>query len=148
MPGHEASEKSGHDAPAESSEDSLRRLERRLDRASETAERLIAEAAQRAGRKPPPAGWQEVKPDGASQGEPGSPGAERAGGDSLLGAEVDLLLGLLGSVRDLIPPELQRRLADAVREVLLALRALIDWYLERSEHRRRKPPEVQDIPIL
>jgi len=29
----------------------------------------------------------------------------------------------------------------------LALRALIDWYLERAERRRAEPVVVQDIPI-
>jgi hypothetical protein len=62
--------------------------------------------------------------------------------------ELDLLLGVLASLRDRIPPELQQRLADAVREVLLAVRALIDWYLERSERHRAEPRQVQDIPIL
>ena len=47
-----------------------------------------------------------------------------------------------------MPPELRRRLGEAVREVLLAVRALIDWYLERIERRSGEPPEVQDIPIL
>ena len=51
-------------------------------------------------------------------------------------------------LRDLIPPELQRRLVAAVRELLLALRALIDWYLERLERRREQSVEVEDIPIL
>jgi hypothetical protein len=55
---------------------------------------------------------------------------------------------VIGSLREWIPPELQHRLAVALREVLLALRALIDWYLERSERRRGEPTEVQDIPIL
>jgi hypothetical protein len=63
-------------------------------------------------------------------------------------ADLDVLVQLLRSLRDLIPPELQRRLAAALREVLLALRALIDWYLERLEQRREKPVEVEDIPIL
>ena len=53
---------------------------------------------------------------------------------------------LLQSLRDLIPSELQQRLAAALREVLLAIRALIDWYLDRLD-RRAKPIEVQDIPI-
>jgi hypothetical protein len=51
-------------------------------------------------------------------------------------------------VRDLIPAELQRRLGEALRELLLAVRALIDWYLDRIEQRRATPVEVQDIPIL
>jgi hypothetical protein len=153
----------------------MSRLEERLDRASETAERLLAQAAQRATRKVPPAGWQQAAPPG-EQGSAGGghgpsgggrgpggghgpgDGGHRSGGsggdhddagsDSLLGGEVDLLLGLLGSFRDRIPAELHQRLADALREVLLAIRALIDWYLERSERRRTQPTEVQDIPIL
>jgi hypothetical protein len=117
-------------------EDALRRLEERLDRASDAAERLIAEAAASATRKPPPAGWQI--PD---QGKGGA-GDVRGPGD------FELLAQALHAVRDLIPPELQRRIAEALRELLLALRALIDWYLERSEHQRARPVEVQDIPIL
>jgi len=59
-----------------------------------------------------------------------------------------VLAQVLRSLRDLIPPELQRKLAEALRELLLALRALIDWYLERAERRRGAHAEVQDIPIL
>jgi hypothetical protein len=121
-------------------EDALGRLEERLDRASEAADRLLADAAQRVARRPPPAGWQQPPPpdDGAGRGD----------AFSLLGADADLLLGIVSSLRDRIPPDLQQRLAEALREVLLALRALIDWYLERTEHRRAPPSEVQDIPIL
>jgi hypothetical protein len=113
--------------------DALRRLEERLDRASEAAERLIAEAAGEAKRagKPPPAGWQS----------PGNDEEHTANGD------LELLTQLIQSVRDLIPAELQRRLAEALRELLLALRALIDFYLERMERRREPSPEVEDIPI-
>jgi hypothetical protein len=116
-------------------EDALSRLEERLERASEAAERLLSDATQRAARKPPPAGWQQP----ASDEQRRDPGA---------GGDIDLLLGLLRSLGELIPSELQRRLADALRELLLALRALIDWYLERSELRRPEPVEVQDIPIM
>ncbi len=115
-------------------------MEDRLDRASEAAERLIADAASRATRKPPPAGWQQPAPAAAP--------TDRERVDSVLGSEIDLLFAILGGLRDRIPPDLQQRLADAVREVLLALRALIDWYLERSERRRGEPDEVHDIPIL
>jgi hypothetical protein len=117
-------------------DDALRRLEQRLDQASEAAERLLADAADRV-IKPPPSGWQQARTDDGSDAAA-----------SLLGADADLLVGLLAAVRDRIPPELQQRLAEAVREVLLALRALIDWYLERTEARRAEPTAVQDIPIL
>jgi hypothetical protein len=117
--------------------DALGRLEERLDRASEAAERLLADAAGHVTRKPPPAGWQQP-PDDKGATAPGSG----------LGADTDLLLALVAALRDRIPPDLQQRLAEAVREVLLALRALIDWYLERGEHRRSGPSDVEDIPIL
>ncbi|HWF72736.1 MAG TPA: hypothetical protein VG186_05290 [Solirubrobacteraceae bacterium] len=119
-------------------EETLRRLSERLDRASDTAERLIAEAAAESAtraadafRRPPPAGWQ-------------APETEEAPGRS---GDLDLLVQLLESLRDLIPPELQQRLAEAVRELLLAVRALINWYLERLDKHAEEPAEVQDIPI-
>jgi hypothetical protein len=124
--------------------DTLRRLERRLDEASRAAERLIAEAAASAARgattgaapSPPPAGWQ-TPPEDPPRGS-GSPDSR----------DLELLAQVMQSLRDLIPPELQKRLAEALREVLLAVRAMIDWYIERLEHRRAEPIEVQDIPIV
>jgi len=129
-----------HRRPAEPPEDALRRLEERLDRASGAAERLIAEAAAESAaraasafRRPPPAGWQTP-----ATGE--APGPDR-------GADMELLMQLVDSLRELVPPDLQRRLAEALRELLLAIRALINWYLERLERQRDEPAEVQDIPI-
>lgn len=115
-------------------EDSLRQLEARLTRASEAAERLMREAADRVGgERPPESGWQ-------------APGAQPP--RSILRAEdLELLGAILDRVRDLVPPELQRRLAEAFRELLLALRALIDWYLARVEQRGAAPAKVTDIPI-
>jgi hypothetical protein len=153
-------------SPREGVEDALGRLEERLDRASRAAERLLADAAMRMtegrgaegeadsheaddreadSRKadspgagdaatPPPAGWQQ----------------RSAAGDrrSAIPEDADLLWGLFAAVRDRIPPDLQQRLAEAIREVLQALRALIDWYLERTDRTRSRPTAVQDIPIL
>ena len=135
-PGPEAPDPAG--PPRAATEETLRRLEERLGRASEAAERLLAEAARSAGEQaadvadaltdptrradprrdgPPPAGWQV----------PGRDDRRTAEG------ELELLIEVVRSLRDLIPPELQRRLAEALRELLLALRALIDWYLERLD---------------
>ena len=122
----------------ELSDDPLSRLEQRLDRASEAAERLIADAAAAAVRRPPPAGWQQRN----SESEQRNRSEPRPAG------EIELLLEAIHALRDRIPPELQHRLGEALREVLLAVRALIDWYLERTERRRSAPVEVQDIPIL
>ncbi|MFZ0089938.1 MAG: hypothetical protein WAL63_10550 [Solirubrobacteraceae bacterium] len=123
------------------SDDALRRLEERLDRASRTAERLIADAAQRAAETLPPAGWQRRE-------APDADADASAGAGSGPGGEAEILLGILGSLRDRLPPDVQQRLIEAVRELLLALRALIDWCLERSEQQRATSPEVRDIPIL
>lgn len=56
------------------------------------------------------------------------------------------VFALLDSLRRLVPPELQEQFAALQREVLLTLRALIDWYLERLDQRER-PVRVEDIPI-
>jgi len=141
--------------PDSSTEDALRRLEARLERASDVAERLFSEAASEAtsaalrmggrlgGRAagrgepagddgPPAQGWQIPGQD--------DPGPERN--------ELELLVAAWNSVRELVPPELRQRLAEAIKEVLLAVRALIDWYLERIERRAAQPIRVQDIPVL
>jgi hypothetical protein len=116
--------------------DPVAALRERLDRTQRAAERLAEEATNAAARaagarRAPAAGWQAARPEG--------------GGTS---ADLHGLLTLGEVVRGLIPPELQARLAEVVRELLLALRALIDWYLERVESRRRATPaEAQDIPI-
>jgi hypothetical protein len=108
--------------------DALRRLEDRVGRASEEAQRLIDEAQ----AKPPPAGWQAPQGDGPR--------------DSV-GGELDALISAVRSLRDLVPPEVMQRLAEALKEVLLAIRSLIDYYVERLERPREEPPEVTDIPI-
>src|ERR1700730_11091693 len=97
---------------------------RRLDRATQEAERLLSEAAARA-KRPPPSGW-AADEDGRTEPDP--------------------LASVVESRGELVPPDLQRRLAEALRELLLAVRALIDWYIERLDRRRAEPDEVEDIP--
>jgi hypothetical protein len=113
--------------------EALRRLEHRLSQASEAAERLIGEAARAASReRPPAAGWQAANED---ESQPVRP------------AELEALIASLHGLRGLVPPEVLTRVAAAVRELLLALRALIDSYLERLERPPASADEVQDIPI-
>ena len=84
--------------------------------------------------------------------------AERLAGDARSQAaeppheardELEALVGLLRALRELVPPELQQQVTDVIRQVLLLLRAIIDFWVERLE----APPEasaggeVQDIPI-
>src|SRR3954451_22452545 len=96
--------------------------------AYETAERLVREAAERAGV--PPNGWDAPRPFGSPFPALGP------------------LLALVDSARGALPPELSRQLADALRELLIALRGVLDFSIERLERARPdEDPEVQDIPI-
>jgi hypothetical protein len=53
---------------------------------------------------------------------------------------------LLDALRRAIPGDMQNQFTRMVRETLITIRGLIDWYLERLE---RPEPEqrVEDIPI-
>lgn len=126
---------------ADEAPETLRRLEQRLSRASAAAERLVAEAARSSTRpgsapddRPPPAGWQV-------------PHAEEEAPRRRQGGELEMLLGAIHLLRDLVPPEVMERLAAALRELLLAIRALIDFYLEWLERPKPDRSEVRDIPI-
>jgi hypothetical protein len=110
----------------------LRRIEERLERAAEAAERMISEA----GRRPPPAGWQV--PAGGDGG---------VGGGGRVLPELEALVAAVASLRELVPPDVTERLMAAIKEVLLALRALLDYHLERLDRKPPPPAEVQDIPI-
>jgi hypothetical protein len=56
------------------------------------------------------------------------------------------LFVLLDAVRRAVPRDLEERATALIREFLLTLRSLIDWYLERLDRPRREP-EVEQIPI-
>ena len=53
---------------------------------------------------------------------------------------------LLDGVRAAAPRELRDQVTNLIREFLLTLRSLIDWYLDRLDQRPREP-DVEDIPI-
>ena len=106
------------------------------ERANAAAERLIREAeeaARRISANVPPRGWDV-------------PQAER---EESATAFPDLapLFALVDTARAAVPPELAQQLTDALRELLMALRALIDWYLERLDRPPTAPAQVEDIPI-
>ena len=62
------------------------------------------------------------------------------------GPDFSALFILLDGLRRAAPAEVQGRLTSLIREGLLTLRSLIDWYLERLDGRPSEP-EVEDIPI-
>jgi hypothetical protein len=64
------------------------------------------------------------------------------------GPRLDLrpLFMLLEAVRRGLPRELEDQFTALLREILMTLRALIDWYIDRLERPAREP-HVEDIPI-
>jgi len=112
-----------------------------LDAAHAAADRLAREAQARA--EGAEAAWRErlgeVPPRGWEVPDEHRPAP---GG-------LEVVVSLLGALRDALPAELTQQLAEAVRELLLALRALIDWCLERLERppRASAADRVEDIPI-
>jgi hypothetical protein len=56
------------------------------------------------------------------------------------------LFVMLDSMRRMAPRELEGQVTNLIREFLLTLRSLIDWYLERLD-REPQAPRVEDIPI-
>jgi len=103
--------------------------------AYEAAERLVREAhakaeaaARAAAAKAPPNGW------ASSEGVPRP--SDLAG-----------LLALVDVAKSSLPPELLRQLADALRELLVALRAVLDYSIDKLERPAPEGPDVEDIPI-
>jgi len=60
--------------------------------------------------------------------------------------DLSSLLLVLESVRGMVPRELSEQVNTLLRELLLTVRALVDWYLERLDDRPRER-EVEEIPI-
>jgi hypothetical protein len=56
------------------------------------------------------------------------------------------LIALVDALRRVVPLELQGQVNALQREILLTVRALIDWYLERLDGTQRATV-VEDIPI-
>jgi hypothetical protein len=111
--------------------------------------------------RPPPG--RESPPGGESPPGRESPYAERPHGDPLGAGDWSrrwdrepppprsaldpaALFVVLDALRRLVPRELEGQLNNLIREFLLTLRSLIDWYLERLDSPRQEP-RVEDIPI-
>jgi hypothetical protein len=61
--------------------------------------------------------------------------------------ELDALVGLLRTLRELVPPELQHQVTEVIRQVLLLVRAVVDYWVQRLETPRGAAVRVEDIPI-
>ena len=90
------------------------------------------------GPPPPPPKWDEVDWDTWTPPRD----APRLGA----GPDLRPLFALIDAMRSALPSELRDQFNSLVREVLLTLRALIDWYLERLPG-PKEATRVEDIPI-
>lgn len=115
-----------------SQDDPLAELREQIRATTEAAERLAAETAEaRASSQVPPAGW--------------ATGEEQQGRQQ----ELQALISLVEALRDLVPDELKQQVRDVLRQLLLLVRALIDWWVERMDGPPAAGPgaDVQEIPI-
>jgi hypothetical protein len=98
------------------------------------AERLVreaqraAEAAVRAaGADVPPRGW-------AAPGSAAFP-------------DLSAVTALVEALRGTLPPELGQQLTEALRGLLVALRAVLDFSISRLDRPGPEPVDVEDIPV-
>jgi hypothetical protein len=89
-----------------------------------------------AGGEPPP-WWDEF--ESAARGSNGLPPPRGF-------PDLSPLIALVDALRRIVPVELQEQFNALQRELLLTVRALIDWYLERLDGSQRATV-VEDIPI-
>jgi hypothetical protein len=115
-------------AGADPATDPLADLRERLRATQDAAARLAADEP-----RVPPQGWASSPPTDGPQ-----PG---------LNDELAQLLAVVGSLRELVPPELQQQVTDLIRQVLILVRAILDRWIERLEPERGSEPDVEDIPI-
>lgn len=113
--------------------DPLAELRAQLRATTEAAARLASETAQARAQAIPPAGW-------ATPAET----EERR-------QELQALVALVEALRELVPAELQLQVRDVLRQVLLLLRSVIDWWVERMGSGAGPgvagAPSVQETPI-
>lgn len=118
--------------------DPLAELREQIRATTEAAERLAAEtaAARDEARRIPPAG--------------GAPPEEQTARQQ----ELHALVALVEALRDLVPAELKQQVRDVLRQLLLLVRALIDWWVDRVDGTGPVRPDgvserdrIQEIPI-
>jgi hypothetical protein len=91
------------------------------------AQRVAEEAAS---RSVPPRGWS-------------APAEERPAP----GFDLGQITALIEALRGVVPPELTHQLSEALRQLLVALRAVLDWYIVRLEGGEPPTRDVEDIPV-
>ena len=130
--------------PTGAAREALETVRQQVDAAHAAAERLVREAEAAARRR-----VQDVPARGWESAPPGGPAPEPGPGTTV--EALQAVLALLEAARAVVPPELAEQFAGALRELLKAVRALIDHSIERLEPgppaAQPAPRPVEDIPI-
>jgi hypothetical protein len=109
------------------------------DRAAyDAAEKLVREAQQRA---------EAAANEASSQAPPNGWSTGAAPPSSSAFPDLSGLIAMVDGLRGHLPPELARQLSDALRELLIALRAVLDYSIDRLDRPPAGDREVEDIPI-
>jgi len=125
-------------------DDPLAALREHVRHAHAAAERLAFDAAGAAGA--PRADRPRPDPSSAS----GTPASGWAAADegAALGGELRALVELVESLQALLPAELREQLRELVRQILLLIRTIVDWLVQRMQgDEPARPAPVRDIPI-
>jgi hypothetical protein len=98
-----------------------------------------------------PPGWDEFVREATGNGQGAADGSgegssQRSGSQRPGMPDLAPIIAIVEALRRVVPQELQEQFNALQRELLLTLRALIDWYLDRLE-RPELAPKVEDIPI-
>ena len=116
--------------------DPLSQMRSQVDAAYAAADRLVREAEAAARER---AGGRCRRPATRASGRT----AERSAFPDIAGAGRPARARPLARCR----PSWRTSSPTAARELLIALRALIDWWIARLEREPERPVEVEDIPI-
>jgi hypothetical protein len=103
------------------------------------AERLVRAAQDAAQQAAASASFEEPPPRGWTTPADGSPSPSFP--------DLSAVFGLVDALKGTIPPELNQQLTDALRDLLLALRAIIDYSIARLDRAPSEPVQVEDIPV-
>jgi hypothetical protein len=95
---------------------------------------------------PPPPPEHDPGFDWRPYGSPEEPAFSDAPPRPRSGLDFSWIFVLIDALRRAVPRDLDEQFTRLIREALLTLRSLIDWYLERLDRPRREP-QVEDIPI-
>jgi hypothetical protein len=92
----------------------------------------------------PPSGFEDWSAGNARDRAGTGPRPGPGGGPRI--PDISAVLAIVEALRRAVPHELQEQFTALQRELLLTLRTLIDWYLDRLD-KPELEPKIEDIPI-